>query len=103
MVTQTWTIKGKTYTHDQLMELKSQGLDPRKDDIQMKFVTPQVIANEKKKEEEPEVPAEPAVVPAEEPAPIPEPAVEPVAEPVLEPAEGMTEEEEFAELTAKRG
>lgn len=48
---QTWTINGKTYNHEQLMELKKQGLDPRKDDIQMKFVTPQVIESEKQAKE----------------------------------------------------
>jgi len=37
---QTWTIKGKTYNHEQLMELKKQGLDPHKDEITMVFVTP---------------------------------------------------------------
>ena len=37
---QTWTIRGQVYNHEQLLELKRQGLDPRKDDIVMKFVTP---------------------------------------------------------------
>ena len=36
---QTWTIKGQTYTHAQLMELKAQGLDPRKDSVVMKHIT----------------------------------------------------------------
>ena len=36
---QTWKINGQVYTHAQLMELKAQGLDPRKDNIEMKFVT----------------------------------------------------------------
>lgn len=36
---QTWKIKGQVYTRSQLQELKRQGLDPRKDDIVMKFVT----------------------------------------------------------------
>lgn len=36
---QLWTIKGQTYTHAQLMELRKQGLDPRKDNIEMKFIT----------------------------------------------------------------
>jgi hypothetical protein len=45
-MTQTWKIKGQVYTHAQLMELKKQGLDPRKDDIVMKFITnPQPEAN----------------------------------------------------------
>lgn len=36
---QTWTIKGQTYTHAQLQELKRQGLNPHKDDIVMKFIS----------------------------------------------------------------
>lgn len=37
---QTWTIKGKTYNHAQLMELKKQKLDPLNDEIVVKYVTP---------------------------------------------------------------
>lgn len=36
---QTWKIKGKDYTREQLQELKRQGLDPRKDNIVMKFIS----------------------------------------------------------------
>lgn len=36
---QTWKIKGQVYNHGQLQELKRQGLDPRKDEIVMKFIT----------------------------------------------------------------
>lgn len=39
-MSQTWTINGKTYNHAQLQELKRLGLDPRKDNIEMKMVTP---------------------------------------------------------------
>lgn len=39
-MSQTWTINGKTYNHAQLQELKRLGLDPRKDQIEMKMVTP---------------------------------------------------------------
>jgi len=39
-MTQTWSIGGRTYTHAQLMELRKQGLDPRKDEIVMASVTP---------------------------------------------------------------
>ena len=69
---QTWKIKGQVYTHAQLMELKRQGLDPRKDDITMKFIT-----NPKLKEQKdvPEV--------AEEDSRVEEEATE---EPVLEEA-----------------
>lgn len=35
---QTWKIRGQVYTIEQLRELKKQGLDPRKDDIVMKFI-----------------------------------------------------------------
>jgi DNA polymerase II large subunit len=38
--TQTWEINGQVYTHPQLMELKKQGLDPRKDEIVMKLLSP---------------------------------------------------------------
>lgn len=46
---QTWKIKGKTYNHGQLMELKRQNLDPIKDEIVMSSVT-------KKNQPEMEVP-----------------------------------------------
>lgn len=36
---QTWTINGKTFNIGQLRELKKQGIDPRKDDFEMKAVT----------------------------------------------------------------
>lgn len=39
-MTQTWTIKGQTYTHGQLMEMRKQGLDPVKDEVELKAVTP---------------------------------------------------------------
>lgn len=38
--TQTWNIRGQVYTHAQLMEMKKQGIDPRKDNVVLKFVTP---------------------------------------------------------------
>jgi len=37
---QTWKIRGQVYTHAQLMEIKKQGLDPHKDEIIMKFISP---------------------------------------------------------------
>lgn len=40
-MSQTWNIKGQAYTHGQLMELKRQGLDPRRDKIVMKSITNQ--------------------------------------------------------------
>lgn len=42
-MTQTWTIKGQTYTHGQLMELKRQKLDPLKDEFELKAVTPRKV------------------------------------------------------------
>lgn len=86
---QTWKIKGQVYTHAQLMELKRQGLDPRKDDIVMKFITnpqPEVKPEEKKaskKEvvsEVPELPTEPEA---------PEAPEAPVVEEVTEPEESL--------------
>ena len=38
-MSQSWKINGQVYNHQQLMELKAQGLDPRKDKIEMKFIT----------------------------------------------------------------
>jgi len=38
-MSQTWKINGQIYNRSQLQELKRQGLDPRKDDIVMKFIT----------------------------------------------------------------
>lgn len=35
---QIWRIKGENYTHAQLMDLKKQGLNPRKDNIVKKFI-----------------------------------------------------------------
>lgn len=40
-MSQTWKINGQTYNHGQLMELKRQGLDPRRDKIILKSVTNQ--------------------------------------------------------------
>ncbi len=37
---QTWKINGQVYTHGQLMELRKQGLDPRRDQIILSAVTP---------------------------------------------------------------
>lgn len=42
-MTQLWTIKGQTYTHGQLMELKRQKLDPLKDEFELKAVTPRKV------------------------------------------------------------
>jgi len=39
MFSQYWTIKGRTYTRAQLAELRAQGLDPHKDDIEYKYIT----------------------------------------------------------------
>ena len=55
---QTWKIRNQVYTHPQLMELKRQGLDPRKDDIVMKFVTVDKSGKVVRKKEE-EVKGEP--------------------------------------------
>jgi hypothetical protein len=53
---QTWKINGQIYTHQQLMELKAQGLDPRKDKIEMKFITKnnkdEIVGNVRKPQEE---------------------------------------------------
>lgn len=52
---QTWTINGQTYNHAQLMEMKKQKLNPSKDKVELKFVTPGTMDNlEKKEEKEPE-------------------------------------------------
>lgn len=37
---QTWRINGQVYTHAQILEMRAQGIDPRTDKVEMKFVTP---------------------------------------------------------------
>lgn len=113
MEQQTWKIKGQVYTHAQLMELKRKGLDPRKDKIIMKFITPRnteedEVEVETETETEPQAP-ETVVEPAEEgelpppPAEAPEPQAPadspeaPAEEPKLE-----TEAEELARMKEER-
>lgn len=98
---QTWRINGQTYTHAQLMELKKQGLDPRKDKIEMKFVTKN-NKGEALGDKKPEEVAAPEVA-------VPEPVKEeaPVAE-VVDAEEVKTQEvpesleEEFERLKTEK-
>lgn len=62
---QTWKINGQVYTHSQLMEMKKQGLDPRKDNIEMKFITRNKVTGALPEKEE-----EASVVKKEEEAPV---------------------------------
>lgn len=82
---QTWKIKGRSYTHEQLQELKRQGFSPfRPEEFEMKFIANPKTKPVEKKEEEP---------PVEEP---PEPPKD------LEEDRKETEEEEFARLTKEK-
>jgi len=87
---QTWKIKGQVYTHAQLLELRKQGLDPRKDHIEMKFVT-----KNSKDEIVGEVTEKKKVV-ASEPASTPEAPAAP------EQAQIKAETEEYARLKKER-
>lgn len=51
-MSQIWKINGQSYTHAQLMEMKKQGLDPRKDKIEMKFITKSEKVEEVQEEKE---------------------------------------------------
>lgn len=93
--TQLWSINGKTYNHAQLIELKRQGLDPSKDNIQMKFVTPQVIESERLAKEAIAEPEEVVEVATLEPEEVPSAEPEVSSEPVGEPE---TDEEEYERL-----
>lgn len=49
---QTWRINGQIYTHAQLLELRRQGFDPRKDQIVMSSITPRPEKKEESHKEE---------------------------------------------------
>lgn len=104
---QTWKINGQVYNHSQLMEMKRQGLNPRKDQILLKSIT-----NQKAEEviETPETAVEDLPVETTE-------VVEEVVEEPVEAAEELsvaesenatdeqqseTEEEEFARLKTEK-
>lgn len=103
---QTWKINGQVYNHSQLMEMKRQGLNPRKDQILLKSITNQ------KAEEVVETPVETVVeeLPAETTEVVEEVAEEPVeateepsiAEEVADEQQSETEEEEFARLKTEK-
>lgn len=95
---QTWKIKGQVFTHAQLMEMKKQGIDPRKDKVIMKFIT------KPKNEVLPEKAAEEVKAPVVEDVPIvPEVPVEVASETVTpETPVVETELEEFERLKVER-
>lgn len=70
-MSQTWTIKGKTYKRGQLDEMRRQKLDPKTDEIVMKEITPRKKAKaapEKAEEvKDVEIPAEVAGDTSEKP------------------------------------
>lgn len=55
MTKQIWTIKGQNYTHEQILEMKRQGLDPRKDTIELKFLRAEKPVQEPVEVKEPQL------------------------------------------------
>lgn len=64
---QTWKINGQTYTHEQLMEMKRKKINPHKQKVELKTITPR--GNVANKVETPAVEAESVVAPVETPVP----------------------------------
>lgn len=109
---QTWKINGQVYNHSQLMEMKRQGLNPRKDQILLKSITNQ------KAEEVVETPVETVVedLPvettevveevvqevAEEPVEVVEESSIAESENATDEQQSETEEEEFARLKTEK-
>ncbi len=99
---QTWKIKGQVYTHEQLMELKKMGLNPHKDKIEMKFITPGVKENQTEQKAEPDI-GQLTEPPKEEQAAVNSGEGSPDAEVLgTVPVDPETEEHEFERLTKEK-